>query len=185
MCPYSPCRRVSLSCCWKDLGPTVRWLLVPLGGLARESLFGARFSCLSSPHCPAELMVTSGRERLHRIGNNQICSWKKLQRSFSHLLDTFDDRELTSRLFDCWATSYVRKLFCLQQNCISVTQGCLSWFRLLKRSTRLFYLAFLASRKRILNIFVIQMYNHTFCYVSTRESEALSTPLVEEGFVGC
>ena len=73
----------------------------PLGGLAREPWFGARFSCLSSPHCPAELTVTSGRERLHRIGNNQICSWKKLQKSFSHLLDTFDDRELTSRLFDC------------------------------------------------------------------------------------
>ena len=72
---------------------------------------------------PAELMVTLGRERLHRIGNNHICSWKKLQRSFSHLLDTFDDRELTSRLFDCWATSFVRKLFCLQQNLYFCNSG--------------------------------------------------------------
>lgn len=95
----------------------------PLGGLAREPWFGARFSRLSSPHCPAELMVTSSRERLHRMGNNQICSWKKLQRSFSHLLDTFDDSELTSRLFDCWTASFVRKLFCLQQNLCSCNLG--------------------------------------------------------------
>lgn len=57
------------------------------------------------------------------MGNNQICGWKRLQRSFSLLLDTFHDRELISRLFDCWTASFVRKRFCLEQNLCSHNLG--------------------------------------------------------------
>lgn len=114
--------------------------------------------------------------------NNQICSWKRLQRTFSCLLDSFHDRELISSLFHCCTASFVRKLLITSRICVLVTLGCLSLCFLLKMSTRLCYHPYsLASRLGILNIPLIQMYNNTtFQTISTQRFEAL----LEEGLVG-
>lgn len=113
--PSLPAEEVgSFCCCWEDQG-SCQVTAPPPGGLAREPRFGAKVSCLSSPHCLShlslEVKVTQGRGRLHRTENNQICSWKGLQRSFIHLLDTFHNKELTSSCSHCWAASFIRKLF--------------------------------------------------------------------------
>lgn len=114
--------------------------------------------------------------------NNQICSWKRLQRTFSCLLDSFHDGELISSLFHCWTASFVRKLLVMSRFCVLVTLGCLSQCFLLKMSTRLCYHPYsLASRLGILNTRLIQMYNNaTFQTISTQRFEAL----LEEEVVG-